>query len=168
MTPFVSNAKSILNYVNLDPVTPLQLGVAVMAAVLVAALTLHWVARIFHATPGSFGASLLIVVFGGAVTLAAGAAAITFLPDLAGRQPTTELVVIVFGAVSLLLTLPLIRLMWRTSFFSAVAAFVFAALAGAAAVVAVDGVREAFSSGKKELNKGVRHNQEVESLLNGK
>lgn len=168
MPSFTQAAKSILHYVNLEPGTPVQLVVELVAAVVAAALTLHTLGRLFHLNRGAFGAAVMAIVFGGLFTLAAGAAVMVFLPALAGKSPSVELVSGCFLLTALLLVVPFIRVMWQCGYFAALAAYFLSAIAGAAAVFAVDGSFDAFSAGSKELNKGVRHNQQVESLLNNK
>jgi hypothetical protein len=168
MPSFTKAAQSILHFVNLEPGTPIQLIVELVAAVVAAALTLHTLGRLFHLNRGAFGASVMAIVVGGIFTLAAGAAVMVFLPELAGKSPTIELVSGCFVLTALLLVVPFIRMMWRCGYFAALAAYFLSALAGAAAVFAVDGSFDAFSAGSKELNKGVRHNQQMESLLNDK
>lgn len=168
MPSFTKAAQSILHFVNLEPGTPVQLVVELVVAVVASALTLHTLGRLFHVNRGAFGASVLAIVVGGIFTLLTGAAVMVFLPGLAGRSPTIELVAACFVLTALLLVVPFIRMMWRCGYFAALAAYFLSALAGAATVFAVDGSFEAFSAGSKELNKGVRHNQQVESLLNNK
>jgi hypothetical protein len=168
MPSFTKAAQSILHFVNLEPGTPVQLIVELVAAVIAAALTLHTLGRLFHVNRGVFGASVLAIVVGGMFTISAGAAVMVFLPELAGRSPTIELVAGCFLLTALLLVVPFIRMMWHCGYFAALAAYFLSAIAGAAAVFAVDGSFDAFSAGSKELNKGVRHNQQMESLLNDK
>ena len=168
MPSFTKAVQSILHFVNLEPATPVQLIAELAAAVIAAALTLHTLGRLFHVNRGDFGASVMAVVIGGLLTLAAGASLMVFLPDLAGKAPSVELVAGCFLATAVLASVPFIRMMWSCGYFAALAAYVLSAIAGAAAVFAVDGSFDAFSAGSKELKKGVRHNQQMESLLDNK
>lgn len=158
-------ARRILDYVHFEPANSVQLMVEIVAAGLAATVTLLILGRLFQGYRTSFGASLLVVAVGGLTSLYLGAAAMTYFPDLIGKDPTVELVVLYFGLTALLIVAPFLRMMWRCSYGSALASYFLAALVGAAFVYIVNTSFHAISAGRSQVNKGIQHNRQTERIL---
>jgi len=159
MPPFVKTMGTLLDLVLAHPANAIERAVTLLAGAVIFIIILQVLAKLFNFGLATLNRAAIILVAGGAILLATGAAAMTYIP---ADQPRNILAGVAVGVAFLVLVTPLAWFLLKSRYHKVMLTLLLSAAAAAVAILLTAAAFDAFSAGSGQVSGLRQHNEEIE------